>query len=105
MKLLRSAEIDRRNDEFAILTQSEKSQIAIMVLPPGGQSGSFGSDHPEADQTLIVLTGRGEATVEREVVELNEGDALLIEAGERHQIRNSGKAPLRTLNVYAPPGY
>lgn len=30
---------------------------------------------------------------------------MLIEAGERHEIRNTGGAPLRTLNFYAPPAY
>ena len=30
---------------------------------------------------------------------------LLIEHGEHHEIRNTGKALLKTLNFYSPPGY
>jgi mannose-6-phosphate isomerase-like protein (cupin superfamily) len=30
---------------------------------------------------------------------------LLIERGERHEIRKNGREPLRTLNVYVPPAY
>jgi mannose-6-phosphate isomerase-like protein (cupin superfamily) len=30
---------------------------------------------------------------------------LLIERGDTHEIRNTGRQPLRTLNVYVPPAY
>jgi oxalate decarboxylase/phosphoglucose isomerase-like protein (cupin superfamily) len=30
---------------------------------------------------------------------------LLIERGERHEITNTGRGLLRTLNVYVPPAY
>jgi len=30
---------------------------------------------------------------------------LLIEQGDRHEIRNTGRALLRTLNFYTPPAY
>ncbi|RYE65571.1 MAG: cupin domain-containing protein, partial [Rhizobiaceae bacterium] len=33
------------------------------------------------------------------------GSLLLIERGERHEIRNTGDAPLVTINFYTPPAY
>lgn len=33
------------------------------------------------------------------------GTLLLIEKGDRHEIRNTGRAALRTLNFYVPPAY
>ena len=30
---------------------------------------------------------------------------LLIEHGDRHEVRNTGRAPLKTLNIYVPPAY
>jgi mannose-6-phosphate isomerase-like protein (cupin superfamily) len=30
---------------------------------------------------------------------------LLIEKGDTHEIRNTGRAPLKTLNIYVPPAY
>ena len=38
-----------------------------------------------------------------ERVELREGTLVLIGRGERHEIRNTGNVPLKTLNVYVPP--
>jgi hypothetical protein len=30
---------------------------------------------------------------------------VLIERGDRHEIRNTGPTVLRTLNIYLPPAY
>ena len=34
-----------------------------------------------------------------------EGTLVLIGRGETHEIRNTGDAPLKTLNIYVPPAY
>jgi mannose-6-phosphate isomerase-like protein (cupin superfamily) len=39
------------------------------------------------------VAGTGQALVEGEPVELGEGTLLLIEAGEAHEIRNTGRSP------------
>jgi oxalate decarboxylase/phosphoglucose isomerase-like protein (cupin superfamily) len=36
---------------------------------------------------------------------LQPGVMLLIERHDRHEIRNTGRAPLKTLNYYSPPAY
>jgi mannose-6-phosphate isomerase-like protein (cupin superfamily) len=54
---------------------------------------------------LFVLSGRGRATVEGKRVNLGPGTLLLIERGERHEVRNTGRTNLRTLNFYTPPAY
>ena len=49
--------------------------------------------------------GHGEKTVNGECYRLAEGSLILIERGDRHEIRNTGEKPLRTLNFYVPPAY
>jgi len=105
MKLLRDTELSRRNGVFDIVTETSHCQVATMVLQPGELSGEYGNEHPGSDQLLYVMEGKAEATVEGKKVELREDDVILIEAGEKHQIRCAGEAILRTLNVYTPPGY
>jgi hypothetical protein len=50
-------------------------------------------------------SGTGCARVIRTVIPLKAGTLLLIEHQDRHEIRCSGRASLRTLNFYAPPAY
>ena len=53
----------------------------------------------------IVVSGMGKAVVDGEDVPIREGTLLLIQRGENHEIKNTGKDPLRTLNFYVPPAY
>jgi mannose-6-phosphate isomerase-like protein (cupin superfamily) len=76
-----------------------------MVLAPGDNEGGSDNRHRGADQWLYVLSGRGEAVVGGKRHALSAGQLLLIEKKQRHQIRNTGRTLLRTLNFYVPPAY
>jgi mannose-6-phosphate isomerase-like protein (cupin superfamily) len=52
-----------------------------------------------------VVSGTGVATVNRRRHPLKAGTLLLIERGDEHEVRASGRRPLRTLNIYVPPAY
>ena len=97
--------IGSRTQFFRVLSTTRRAQVATMVLAPGQSSGPYGSDHPKSEQVLYVVGGNGRAIVAGRKHKLKAGDCLVIEAGERHQITNSGRRPFRTLNVYAPPAY
>jgi mannose-6-phosphate isomerase-like protein (cupin superfamily) len=76
-----------------------------MVLAPGDQEGGADNRHRGADQWLYVLSGSGEAIMGRKRHALRAGTLLLIERKEKHQISNTGRGLLRTLNFYVPPAY
>jgi mannose-6-phosphate isomerase-like protein (cupin superfamily) len=90
---------------FRVVLGDDHSQAAQMTLSPGETEGGPENRHRGADQWLFVVGGAGLAIVEGERVELRDGTLLLIQRGETHEIRNTGQEPLRTLNVYVPPGY
>lgn len=93
------------SEEWRVLGGTKRSQAAIMVLAPGGSEGGPDNKHEDSDQWLYVISGKGKAVVERKEQEIIAGSVLLIEAGERHEIRNTGAEPLQTINFYAPPEY
>jgi mannose-6-phosphate isomerase-like protein (cupin superfamily) len=90
---------------FRVVLGNETSQAAEMVLPPGKAEGNPENRHRGADQWLYVLSGIGIATVNDKHYRLAEGSLILIERGDRHEIRNTGDDLLRTLNFYVPPAY
>ncbi len=89
---------------FHVLAKTKNSEAATMVIAAGEKTGGPTNKH-DADQWLYVLAGSGEAIVESKKFELNPGILLEIEAGEGHEIRNTGNTALSTLNFYAPPPY
>lgn len=90
---------------FQVVAGTPRSQAATMVLKPGQATGGDDNVHATSDQWLYVIAGKGEAIVNGCRVGIESGDLLLIEAGERHEIHNTGEEPLVTVNVYAPPEY
>lgn len=90
---------------FRMVAEVRKAQAAEMVLAPGDCEGGADNHHRGADQWLFVLEGRGIATVEGQRVALRPGSLLVIEKGERHEVRNTGSSLLKTLNFYYPPAF
>jgi mannose-6-phosphate isomerase-like protein (cupin superfamily) len=90
---------------FRVVLGDDHSQAAQMTLGPGDTEGGPGNRHRGADQWLFVVSGEGVALVGGKRIELRQGTLLLIQRDETHEIRNSGREPLRTLNFYVPPAY
>ena len=82
-----------------------RAQAAEMVLAPGDSEGGPDNRHRGADQWLYVVSGTGLATVEGRRVPLKAGTLLVIERRERHEVRNTGRTLLKTLNFYYPPAF
>jgi mannose-6-phosphate isomerase-like protein (cupin superfamily) len=90
---------------FRVALGNRRAEAAEMVIPPGDQEGDAGNRHRGADQWLFVISGTGRARVGTRRFTLRSGSLLLIEHGQTHEIRNTGRALLRTLNFYTPPAY
>ena len=91
---------------FSVLHATHSAEAAMMTLRPGqSTSDEPENEHPRCEQWLFVLSGTGRARVTNRTVALKPNSLLLIEQGEPHQITNTGRTPLVTLNFYAPPAY
>jgi mannose-6-phosphate isomerase-like protein (cupin superfamily) len=94
---------------FRVAFEVRKAQAAEMVIAPGDSEGGEDNRHRGADQWMFVVDGRGQAIVEtdgrKRRIALIPGTLLVIERGERHEVRNTGRALLRTLNFYYPPAF
>jgi mannose-6-phosphate isomerase-like protein (cupin superfamily) len=90
---------------FRVALGNRRCQAAEMVIPPGEAEGGPTNRHRGADQWLFVVSGTGTAIVKGRKVALKAGSLLLIEHGDQHEIRNTGRALLKTLNLYSPPAY
>jgi mannose-6-phosphate isomerase-like protein (cupin superfamily) len=95
----------KRRGMFKHLTKSRSAQAAMMVLRPGEDTGEPQNEHAQSEQWLFVVSGSGQALVNRRKVTIKEGSLLLIGKGEVHQVKNTGRSPLVTINLYVPPAY
>jgi mannose-6-phosphate isomerase-like protein (cupin superfamily) len=92
-------------DGFRVSIGNERSQAAQMVVAPGEHEGGSDNRHGGADQWLYVVSGTGLAIVNGKRYPLRSGSLLLIERGDTHEIRSTGRSALKTVNIYVPPAY
>ena len=90
------------NDNFRkVLFTAQKSQLVLMSLLPGEE---IGMETHDLDQFIRVETGRGVAQLNGKDYPIQDGSALVIAAGTRHNIVNTGDAEsLKLYTIYSPP--
>jgi mannose-6-phosphate isomerase-like protein (cupin superfamily) len=90
------------NDNFRkVLYTSAHSQLVLMSLKPGEEIG--GEIHYENDQFFRIESGKGKCIIDGNEYELNDGDAIVIPAGAKHNIINVAKdASLKMYTIYSP---
>ena len=93
----------RFGNGFKVIIGNRRAQAATMTIAPGDSEGGPDNRHRGADQWMFVEAGRGVALVNGRRHALRAGSLILIDRGKRHEIRNIGRTPLRTLNLYVPP--
>jgi len=88
---------------FRVAIDDKRAQAAQMTIAPGGKEGGPDNRQRGADQWMFVVAG--EASIGGKKLQLGPGALVLIERGEKHEIRNTGRGNQKTLNFYVPPAY
>jgi len=90
------------NDNFRrVLYTSAHSQLVLMCLRPNEEIGV--EVHHDNDQFFRIETGKGKCIIDGNQYELNDGDAIVIPAGAKHNIINVAKdASLKMYTIYSP---
>jgi len=84
-----------------VLYTGRKMQLVLMALQPGEEIGQ--EVHAETDQFFRVEKGTGEVVIDGHVTKIKSDVAIVVPAGARHNIRNTGDKPLKLYTLYAPP--
>ena len=72
-----------------------------MALQPGDDIGE--EVHTGTDQFFRVEKGRGEVVIDGKATAIKSDMAIIVPAGARHNIKNTGDKPLKLYTLYAPP--
>lgn len=91
------------NEDYRrVLFTGKNTQLVLMTLAPGDEIGS--EVHEEHDQFIRVEAGSGVVRLDDEEHALEDGAAVVIPAGTRHNVINTSSAEkLRLYTLYSPP--
>ncbi|HTE48594.1 MAG TPA: cupin domain-containing protein [Candidatus Paceibacterota bacterium] len=96
--------ISLENEDFRqVLYTAKNSQLVVMSLKPGED---IGEEVHQLDQFIRLEAGVGQAVLEDVAHDLNDGFAVVIPAGTKHNIINTSiDKPLKLYTLYSPPNH
>ena len=85
-----------------VLYTSKHCQLVVMALKPNEE---IGAEVHTLDQFFRVEQGSGEVVLDGVHTPVHAGHAMVVPAGARHNIINTGPEPLKLYTLYAPPNH
>ena len=90
------------NSDFRrVLYTGKNLQLVLMSLPTGCDIGA--EVHEDRDQFFRFEEGRGQVDIDDNTYDVVDGSAVIVPAGARHNVRNTGDGPLKLYTLYGPP--
>jgi len=90
------------NEDFRrVLYTGEHLQLVLMTLQPGEEIGE--EVHADRDQFFRIEEGAGVIDIDGRENPVEDDIAVIVPAGSRHNVRNTGDEPLRFYTIYGPP--
>lgn len=84
-----------------VLYTTKEIQLVEMSLSSGEEIGA--EVHPGTTQFIRIESGNGTAYVEDHKISLSDGVAIVVPAGKKHNVINSGKKDMKLYTIYSPP--
>jgi len=92
-----------KNDAFRrVLYTAKYCQLVLMALMPKEE---IGEEVHKLDQFFRVEEGNGEAVLDGVRTPIQAGFAVIVPAGTKHNIVNTGSASLKLYTIYSPPNH
>ena len=96
--------LTKENNFFRkVLFTGKHSQLVVMSLKPGEEIGL--EVHDNVDQFFRVDEGEGEVTIDGKKSQIKDGFAVVVPAGSKHNIVNTGDTDLKLYTIYSPPNH
>ena len=76
-------------------------QLVLMTLQPGDEIGE--EVHEDRDQFFRIEEGSGAIDIDGVANTVEDDFAVIVPAGARHNVRNTGDQPLKLYTIYGPP--
>lgn len=94
------AETLANTDYRRVLYTARNAQLVLMSIQPGD---AIGEETHQLDQFIRFEAGTGEVVLDGAVHPVAADIAVVIPAGTKHNVRNTGAEPLKLYTLYAPP--
>jgi mannose-6-phosphate isomerase-like protein (cupin superfamily) len=93
--------LTEQNADFRrVLFTGAHTQVVAMSIAAGDE---IGDEVHRVDQCFFFVEGKGDSVISGQTSTVEKDEALCVPAGLRHNIRNTGREPLKLYTIYSPP--
>lgn len=92
---------EENRDFRRVLYTGKNMQLVLMALKPGEEIGE--EVHDDHDQFFRIETGTGEVLIGETTRPIKGDDGIIVPAGARHNVTNTGDEVLTLYTIYGPP--
>ena len=96
------SEAKENNNFRKVLHTAKNSQLVLMSLKPGEE---IGEEVHTLDQFFRVESGEGKTILDGIEHEIKDGSAIVIPAGTKHNVVNTGQEEMKLYTIYSPPNH
>lgn len=82
-----------------VLYTAKNSQLVLMSILPGEE---IGEETHHLDQFIRIEQGKGKAVMDGVEHEIEDGSAIIVPAGMKHNVINTGDEVLKLYSIYSP---
>lgn len=94
--------LTEHNTDFRrVLYTATHLQLVLMALQHAEEIGE--EVHADHDQFFRIEKGKGEVWIDGKRTKIKSGSAIVVPAGARHNVINTGAKPMKLYTLYGPP--
>ena len=84
--------------------QSGARQLSsVLIRVPAGETVTPAHSHPNGEEMIYIIQGKGRVYIDGKVDEVREGTAVLFPQGSIHMLNNNGSEEMKVICFFAPP--
>jgi len=92
------------NTDFRkVLYTGKNLQLVLMSLNAGEDIGE--ETHEHNDQFFRFESGTGKCIIDENEYNVADGDAIVVPAGAKHNVINTGTGAFKMYTIYGPPNH
>lgn len=92
---------EENNDYRRAIYTGKHLQLVLMTLQPGEEIGE--EVHEDRDQFFRFEKGNGQVVIDGATHKIKADFGVIVPAGAKHNVINTGDKPLRLYTLYGPP--
>ncbi len=91
----------KENENFRkVIYTAKNCQLVVMCIQPGDE---IGEEVHDLDQFIRIEDGEAKAILNDVEYKMEDDYAVVIPAGVKHNLINTGDEPLKLYTIYSPP--